>query len=315
MEVQPDQTLHVTTYDDLHDYARSFARRHHSLLIVLGKPGLGKSRCVRAALGREPHLYLNAHVTPLALYQALYEHRGTPIVLDDVDSLLENRVSLPILKAACDSEPRRQVRWLSSHPGIGDGADQTPPVFATDSPICLLVNGWALRQRDLAAILDRALSLRFEPSLAEVHRAAWEWFSDAEVYRFIGRHYALGTRLSFRTYGKAADLKASRPADWPEKTLELMGVDQRTRAMVRITDDTNFLSEEQRVEAFLSSGLGSRATYYRWKSRLLTARQTQLPAGSSPAVWPQNPAEPDGGQGLAVDLPDAALDGPGPVGP
>lgn len=58
------------------------------------------------------------------------------------------------------------------------------------------------------------------------------------------------------------------PDCWQSLLLESMGVDERIRALVRLRSDTSFKNEEERVEAFVSSGLGSRATYYRWKAEM-----------------------------------------------
>ena len=49
----PDRALYLAAYARLHEYLLAFARGHLNLLILVGQPGIAKSRSVGEALGRD----------------------------------------------------------------------------------------------------------------------------------------------------------------------------------------------------------------------------------------------------------------------
>lgn len=91
-------------------HVRMIARKMSSSLFCFGSQGgLGKSRTILRTLdeeGIEPIL-INSHVTPLALYGILYQHRDDDvIVFDDVDSMFGSMPHLGILRSALWGSPR-----------------------------------------------------------------------------------------------------------------------------------------------------------------------------------------------------------------
>jgi hypothetical protein len=94
-------------------------------LIVSGPPGVGKSFTVehqieRANLfqqvaNRKPkHEVVKGSASAIGLYKKLYEYsdENSVLVLDDVDSILFDEVSLNLLKGALDSGKNRKINWL-----------------------------------------------------------------------------------------------------------------------------------------------------------------------------------------------------------
>lgn len=94
-------------------------------LIVSGPPGIGKSFTVeneieRANLfqhvaNRKPkHEVVKGSASAIGLYKKLYEYsdENSVLVLDDVDSVLFDDVSLNLLKGALDSGKSRKINWL-----------------------------------------------------------------------------------------------------------------------------------------------------------------------------------------------------------
>jgi len=94
-------------------------------LIVSGPPGVGKSFTVEHQIERANLFQQVANVKPkhevvkgsasaIGLYKKLYEYsdEGSVLVLDDVDSILFDEVSLNLLKGALDSGKNRKINWL-----------------------------------------------------------------------------------------------------------------------------------------------------------------------------------------------------------
>ena len=94
-------------------------------LIVSGPPGVGKSFTVehqieranlfqQVANAKPKHEVVKGSASAIGLYKKLYEYsdEGSVLVLDDVDSILFDEVSLNLLKGALDSGKSRKINWL-----------------------------------------------------------------------------------------------------------------------------------------------------------------------------------------------------------
>jgi len=95
-------------------------------MIVSGPPGVGKSYGVEKQLEKASMFDVIARVTPkyevikgamtpLGLFATLYKHSadGNVVVFDDCDMVLQDDLSLNLLKAALDSSKKRRVYWNS----------------------------------------------------------------------------------------------------------------------------------------------------------------------------------------------------------
>ena len=111
----PLHTVRVPTYAELQAYVRAFAAGHLHLLMLVGPPGVGKSRCVRQALDRHV-CWISGQATPLGIYLEAYAHRHQPLVLDDVDGLYADRGGIRLLKALCQTEPTKTPSWHTATP-------------------------------------------------------------------------------------------------------------------------------------------------------------------------------------------------------
>src|SRR5262249_33517740 len=74
----PRHAVRVPTYAALEQYVRAFAAGRLNLLLLFGPPGVGKSRCVRQALGNQA-CWLSGQATPLGIYIQAYQHRHQPL--------------------------------------------------------------------------------------------------------------------------------------------------------------------------------------------------------------------------------------------
>jgi hypothetical protein len=254
----PSHAVHVPTYAELEHYVRAFAAGHFNLLLLLGSPGVGKSRAVRQALAG-PFCWIGGQATALGIYVEAYRHRHLPIVLDDVDGLDGNRDGIRVLKALAQTEPRKTLSWLTKTSLLQRAG--VPRQFTTTSRLLLIGNAWKTRNADVAALEDRGHLLLFQPTALEVHRHAALWFWDQEVFDFLGDRLHLIAQHSLRSYGHAWELKQAG-LNWRQAVLSrfLTGA---ALAVATLKANPHFTNEAQRVAAFVQSGAGCRATYFR----------------------------------------------------
>tara|TARA_B000000565_G_scaffold255890_2_gene238841 strand:- start:10087 stop:11298 length:1212 start_codon:yes stop_codon:yes gene_type:complete len=129
------------SFDILRDIAWSVCEGDVSSMIISGPAGIGKSHLVNAVakdyyrflctngmflsgdhtatnpFGSEERTYrvIKGTITPIALYQELFQYRdkGQVLVFDDCDTLFYDDVSLNILKAALDTDHKRTISWMA----------------------------------------------------------------------------------------------------------------------------------------------------------------------------------------------------------
>ncbi len=80
----PPGALIVRTYGELDQFVEAFAEGLLNLLLIIGRPGVQKSRAVKAAVGRRA-CWIDGSATAFGLYGQLYQYRDRPVVIDDVD--------------------------------------------------------------------------------------------------------------------------------------------------------------------------------------------------------------------------------------
>jgi hypothetical protein len=289
----PAHASRLATYGDLEAYVRAFASGHLNLLLIFGPPGVGKSRCIRQII-QDQVCWLSGQDTPFGIYLQAYEHQDEPLVLDDVDGLYRDPSGVRLLKALGQSERLKTLCWHSAAPLLTRWG--IPRQFTTTSRVALVGNAWKTLNADVAALEDRGHVLVFEPSPAEVHLQAAQWFWDQELFDFIADHLHLVGQHSLRTYTGAAELKQAG-LDWRHGVLSRC-LHGPALAVARLKADPSYASEAQRVQAFAAAGWGGRATYYRYAQQLRpqTARPTILLRHTRPPVG--GPASAGPGQRL-----------------
>lgn len=115
----PADAIPVYTYAEMMRYLRKFAAGDLALVLLLGRPGIGKTEMARSALniGSETDcigpLYVEGHAQPFGLYHYLWLHRDQPIVLDDLDRLYAKSDCVRLLKALCNNRRTKRLSWLS----------------------------------------------------------------------------------------------------------------------------------------------------------------------------------------------------------
>ncbi|MBA4068157.1 MAG: hypothetical protein C0501_31540 [Isosphaera sp.] len=263
-EHSPPRALTVRSYDGLTPWLSGFAARVFTLVLLIGRPGLGKSQMAQRALEGQPHGWIDCHATGLAMYCRLHEHRDRPVVIDDENSVLSDPGKLSLMNALCQTNPDRTLRWDSTTRLLEERG--VPPVFQTSSPVLVITNRLANHGPQVRAMIDRGQPLLFQPPAAAVHAEVANWFTDREVYEFIGTWLAVIPGLSMRDYVKAAQMKRTG-MDWRRLLLEQWRAG-KLAVVLRLRTDAFFATEEDRVAAFVAGGHGSRASYFRHVRRL-----------------------------------------------
>jgi hypothetical protein len=146
-------------------HVRLVARGLSTGLFVYGSQGgLGKSRTVLRTLAEEgiSPVLINSHVTPLALYAALYHNRrGGVIFLDDVDSIFGSMAHLGLLRSALWGDPRI-VTYGSSQ------LDDLPASFVFEGRLVFCANVIPKRNDAFRAVLTRCDLFQLDASRDEV---------------------------------------------------------------------------------------------------------------------------------------------------
>lgn len=211
-------------------------------LIVSGPAGLGKSYGVTKVIDRlcNPAMTKTIHgyVRPSGLFKTLYEYRhpGCVVVFDDADSLFSDDISLNLLKAACDTNDRRMISWLSEVKFEDAEGEVLPSSFEFDGTIIFITNldfdnlidrGNKLAPHfeamisrsmyvDLAMKTKRDYMIRIQQVVEDgmLREKGLNPKDEDEVMSFIENNVDKLRELSLRMVLKLATLKKSQPNNW-----------------------------------------------------------------------------------------------------
>lgn len=259
----PDGSIILRTYAALEDYVRAFAKGHINLLILVGPPGLAKSRTVRAIL-KDDACWIEGNATAFGMYLQLYRNRDRFVVIDDVDSLYSDRNGIRLLKCLCQTEEEKTVAWHSAARSLEKAG--IPREFVTRSRVVIICNDWRTLNRNVAALQDRGHVLVFRPTANEVHAKASEWFRDTEILAWFAANLHRIPEPSLRLYLRAAELRRAG-MDWTD-CLPLTPENYRKRLVMELKADRTHDTEESRVRSFVARRGGCRATYFNYAKRM-----------------------------------------------
>jgi len=138
-------------YSTLDTYTRMAARGEQNGVIVVGRPGIAKSYQIEETLKDEVerndstcwnYCIRAGYVSPMALYETLYENQaeGNVLVLDDVDGVADHDTAASLLKGALEgqgSSEKRMVEWDSNSNKLGD---DVPSSFEFRGTIIMVFN-------------------------------------------------------------------------------------------------------------------------------------------------------------------------------
>jgi hypothetical protein len=282
----PTGALCLTTYEELRQYARGFKAGHLRFCIIVGPAGVGKSQVWRRTLVGSNAFWFDGNATPFGIYCAAFENLNRPLILDDLDGLSNDRKGVRLLKALCQSDSVKRLSWESDAATLERRG--IPRHFETSSPVALICNAWANVNADVLAVEDRAHSVYFDPSPVEVHSQARKWFTDQEIYDFVGSRLHLIEQHSFRTYVLALELK-SADMDWRRSILGRCLTGPALK-VARLQYDSACPTAAAKVAAFKAAGFGGRSTYFNNLKKI----QPQLAVPSRPLLNPKVDENDDG---------------------
>lgn len=144
-------------------------------VIVSGPPGVGKSfgveRILQELNGMElfvantapKYEFIKGDASPIGLYQTLYKHsdKDHVVVFDDCDSVLLDGVSLSLLKAALDTNPKRMLSWNKESYALRDSG--VPEKFQFKGGIIFITN------LDFMNVRSKLLKPHLEAMLSRSH--------------------------------------------------------------------------------------------------------------------------------------------------
>ena len=221
-------------------------------VVVSGPPGIGKSYGVEETLREanvffrmshgsevtDPDMYsvIKGACTPIALYQKLFENRykGRVTVFDDCDVILQDDLSLNLLKAALDSSKRRFISWNAESRVLKEA--DIPDTFEFSGSVIFLTNlsfdkvRSAKLRPHLDALKSRCLYLDLdinnqEDMLRRIRQIVrdgmlaefdFEGNAEAEIVKFVEDNANDLRELSLRTVLKVASLYKTSKHEWKE---------------------------------------------------------------------------------------------------
>ncbi|MAB60979.1 MAG: hypothetical protein CMO46_10655 [Verrucomicrobiales bacterium] len=229
----------------LEDMTRACKKGDVRAMIVTGPPGVGKSFGVEKVLGKHDMIATLSEKAPkyqvvkgamsaIGLYCKLFNYadKDNVLVFDDCDSILQEDLSLNILKAALDSKKTRRIHWNTDsfklrNEGVPDSFEfKGSAIFITNIKF---ENVKSKKMRDhLAAIESRChyIDLTIDSEREKMLRIK-QIVSDGmlkshmldeetheRVVDFIDINKKNLRELSLRTVLKVADLAKAFPHNW-----------------------------------------------------------------------------------------------------
>ena len=260
----PIGARHLRTYAEFQSYLSDFVRGIYPFLWIVGRPGVSKTESItKAVRGLAVYYRKGGQLTALQFFLDCYFHRGQPIILDDAEHLLEYKVGEKLISALGETSAAKQLCYGSTSRVLGD----VPQTFYTSSPLCIIAN----KATKHAAIQSRAITLYFDPTNLEVHRAVAAWYWDQEIHDWFGRHLHRLPPLDSRWYVIAdRDKRAGR--DWRQIILTTHALDRASCVIQDLEGDSACPTREDKARRFLeilgNAKGASRASYFRLRRRM-----------------------------------------------
>ena len=234
-------------FEMLEDMTRATKKGDVRAMIVSGPPGVGKSYGVEKVLGKHdiinqiaqdgrPAKYevVKGAMSAIGLYCKLFKYadKDNVIVFDDCDSVLQDELSLNILKAALDSKKTRRIHWNTDsfklrNEGVPDSFEfKGSAIFITNIKFDNVKSKKmrdhleALESRchyvDLTIDTEREKMLRIKQIVGDGMLTEYQFADEVkeEIIDFIDINKKRLRELSLRTVLKVADLAKAFPTKW-----------------------------------------------------------------------------------------------------
>ena len=255
---KPAHAVTIRNYREFRDDIEKFAEAKYNCLLVIGSSGIGKTSIVGEVLGPRCAV-TSGSPTAWGFYQWAHDNLDKFLVLDDVSpKFFKANETNAMLKNLTETRPIKTLRWATA--SAGDDKHY-PRKFETSSRVIILCNKWESISEHVRAIEGRAATFLFEPTPTEVHQEVARWFTDQEVFDYIWEYRRFVTQPDMRLYAKALESKLAG-SPWRKRALEMMVGDERLMQTADLLLDLKYTSNNERQEAFVQAGYGSRTTFY-----------------------------------------------------
>jgi hypothetical protein len=249
----------------------------YHLIVVTGPAGWAKTTTVELALNEAKikSFMLGAYSTPLNFYNFLFEHSKDVIVIDDCSGLLNDQISMAILKAATwpQRASKRIVRWGST------SSKAAAPEFEFSGKFIIVCNSFPASP-DANAIRSRGFSRRIEISETEGKRllqgAALDKkrFPSTKIARQVTDFLCerLNSRtvdqISYRTLGMGYQLAQVHPENWREFLTPLLPIEKvDAKELVRELS-TRDLKVNEQVRIFEETTGLKRRSFFNYRKEI-----------------------------------------------
>ena len=232
-------------FDILTEMTKALKRGDIRAMIVSGPPGVGKSHNVAAVLQkdglfdtlgeRKPRFeVVKGAMSSIGLYTKLYEFSDAKnvLVFDDCDDILQEELSLNILKGALDSSQRRFISWntdsrILRSEGVPDRFEfKGSAIFITNikfehvrskklrSHLDALESRCHYMDLEMDTNREKLLWIRQITNQGMLDHFEFEPVVREELLDFIVEHQDSLRELSLRMVLKVAQLRRAMPMVW-----------------------------------------------------------------------------------------------------
>lgn len=247
--------MKVKTYDELRRYAKAFYNGGIRFLIVAGRGGTGKTYTLKQE-ANEDTFFIKGHTSSMALFNSVRQRPNDNVVFDDTDSLLENKTNVALLKQICDTNEFRKVTWNTTI--NGEHVEQS---FTSHNSTCLITNqSQQTTNKDLKALYNRAVTISFNPTRAELLRIAKNICSN-ETYYYVKHKAKISNLLTLRLFQKTESLKKAG-LDWKKY------VKENTHTKKTLYREIHEAYNKKKAKQEYKEKVGiSESTYYRHREK------------------------------------------------
>lgn len=263
----------IETYEALQKFLTRFVKGHLTMILLEGRPGVGKSYAVREMLKDTKYFLATSHITPMELYRQMWKHREEILVMEEIELLMSDPIRRSLIKQVSNSDVIKNVSYYSTA-DLGEGVPQS---FDSNSRIVVLTNRLDKRDLNMQGVIDRGWHLVFSPSRDALLTKMEEITLNSpdnglslderkECFNFIKKNCMNVKDLSLRHLTKSWELYSAwkkEKIDWQEDLMLSLNLSPKMILMNQLL--MKDVSDKERIELWEQQGNWSRASYFIYK--------------------------------------------------
>lgn len=239
-------------------------------LMVIGDAGIGKSFNIRSKLikdgftemGKKKYVLQKGHITPLDFYHLGFENPDSVLIIDDIENILENKVSYSLLLAMLETDNKRIVQYKTTSEKL-----EVSKFFEFKGKLIICLN--RVPNTHLDALNSRCYTERLSNSLKDKLELCYALARieniPIEIVDYIKElakpEHAI--KIDLRLVQKLDEIRKNK-SDWKE---EFRKVIEDMKDIVRMIADSGIPYREQ-IEEFKRITGKSASSYDRIKRKL-----------------------------------------------